>query len=80
MFTMKATIIFHASSKVEDYTVDIDILPRLGDFLHLPDADSRNLCPIERVAFVLAKTQPIQQTLEMVRVRIYLEAPVPQAE
>ena len=77
---MNALISFHKSSDVQPHTTDIDIVPRLGDLLDLPDVDSRHLYPIERVIYRLTRPQGGMEVLEVPTqgpaVRIYLGRPI----
>jgi hypothetical protein len=77
---MKTLISFHKSTDVQPHTTDIDIVPRLGDLLDLPDVDSRHLYPVERVIYRLTRPQDGMEVLEVpvegVAVRIYLGRPI----
>jgi hypothetical protein len=54
---MKVLISFDESSDVQEHTAHMDILPRVGDLLHLPDVSNRGLYPVKRTIFVLSRTQ-----------------------
>jgi hypothetical protein len=54
--SMKRLIVFHESSDVQQHTVDMNILPRQGDFFDLPDVSSRHLYPVERVIYRLRRS------------------------
>jgi hypothetical protein len=81
---MKALISFDESSHVEQHTADIDIVPRQGDLLDLPDIGKRGPFPVERVIFRLARTAPGMARLEVPAegpaVRIYLGRSIEKAD
>jgi len=78
--SMKVLISFHESSDVEPHIADIDIVPRQGDMLDLPDISSQHLYPVERVIFQLTRPQGGKAMLEVskhgVAIGIQLGPPV----
>ena len=75
--SMKALIYFHESSDVQPHTTDMNILPRQGDLLDLPDVSSRHFYEVKRVIFLLERPRGGNNVLEVPRgeapaVRIYL--------
>lgn len=74
---MKALIVFDESTRVQSHTTDIDILPRPGDMLDLPDVSNQHLYEVKRVIFRLERPRGGNDFLEVPRgeapaVRIYL--------
>ena len=77
---MKVLISFDESSHVEPHSVDINILPRPGDFFDLPDVGNAGLYPVMHVIFLLTRPQSGGAKLEVPtnspQVRIQLGPPV----
>ena len=74
---MKALIVFDESTRVQSHTTDMDILPRQGDMLDLPDVSNQHFYEVKRVIFRLERPQGGNRVLEVPRgeapaVRIYL--------
>ena len=74
---MKVLIVFDESTRVPSHTTDMDILPRQGDMLDLPDVSSRHFYEVKRVIFRLGRPQGGNNFLEVPRaeapaIRIYL--------
>jgi hypothetical protein len=62
---MKTLIVFHESSDVQLHNVDMDILPRQGDFFDLSDVSSRHLYPVERVIYRLERPRGSDDTFQV---------------
>jgi len=74
---MKVLIVFDESTRVRSHTTDMDILPRQGDMLDLPDVSSRHFYEVTCVIFRLERPRGGNDVLEVPRgeapaIRIYL--------
>ena len=74
---MKVLIVFDESTRVRSHTTDMDILPRQGDMLDLPDVSSRHFYEVKSVIFRLERPRGGNDFLEVPRgeapaIRIYL--------
>ena len=72
---MKTRISFPESSDIEDYTTDIDTLPRPGDIFYLPSLGIECAYPVLRVDWVFGETNPQTRHTPFEGTRVVLGEP-----